>query len=355
MWILFLLVPVFSWAFPVLHLIKPESNFTQITSLDACTTFRSSNDIVGCNPALFPYQNDQGVRMGLSTITDGESVEVGHKLLFDPIKEEFLQKIFRERSFNSWSANSFIELRTAKFFLAYDPLSVNADVYVFNPSSPEVAMSLVKSNRLQVTTGAELMNNDFLLMSLGAKIFYYRSEYYQDSFFLSDLAGQDVDDLIKLKNKSGVAADIGSYFRFKHSWLPKVSFLIKNFNSQFKNNEKDILAENQMRPLLVYETYSRLGLGYDYKTNWGIFNSEVSFPFQDIYQDLYSEYISYSIGYSLSRFSTSFGLSKYQQIFGFNFGSKIASIGIFYARSRPLGDFSLQTENIGGVRAGVSL
>lgn len=355
MWLLLILLPAMSWAFPVLHFIKPESNFTQITTLDACTTFLQSNDISGCNPALFPFQKDEGVRMGLSTITDGESVEVGQKLLFDPIKEDFLRKLFEERSFNSWGANSFIELRTSKFFLAYDPLSINADVFVFNPSSPEVAMSLVKSNRLQVTTGYKFIENDTLTASLGTKVYYYRSEYYQDSFFLSDLSGQDVDELIKFKNKSGVAADIGSFFKFENSWIPKISLLVKNLGSQFKNKEKDIIAENQMRPLLIYETYSRVGLGYDYKTSWGIFNTELNLPFKDVYQDLYNEYISGSLGYSLSRFSTSLALSKYQQVFGFNFGSKIASIGIFYGKSQPLGDFSTQKENVGGVRAEVSL
>jgi hypothetical protein len=190
MWILLCLIPAFSWAFPVLHFIKPESNFSQITTLDACTTFLTSKDMAGCNPALFAFQRDEGVRIGLSTITDGESVEVGQKLLFDPIKKEFLEKLFRERAFNSWGANSFIELRTSKFFLSYDPLAINADVFVFNPASPEVAMSLVKSNRLQATTGFMVIDNNILQASVGTKFFYYRSEYFQDSFFLSDLASR---------------------------------------------------------------------------------------------------------------------------------------------------------------------
>lgn len=348
-------MPAVSWSFPILHFIKPESNFTQITTLDACTTYLQSMDISGCNPALFPFQKDEGLRMGLSTITDGESVEVGQKLLFDPIKEDFLRKLFEERAFNSWGGNSYIELRTSKFFLAYDPLAVNADVFVFNPSSPEVAMSLVKSNRLQVTSGLKVVENDSVTMSLGAKVYYYRSEYYQDSFFLSDLSGQDVDELIKFKKRSGVAGDLGGFLKFENAWMPKVSLLLKNLGSQFKNKEKDIISEHQMRPLLVYETYSRLGVGYDFKTDWGVFNAELNLPFKDIYQDLYNEYISTSLGYSLSKFYTSVALSKYQQIFGFNFGSKIASIGIFYGKARALGDFSTQKENVGGVRAEVSL
>lgn len=356
MWFIpFLFAPVIAFAFPVLHFIKPESNFAQITTLDACTTYLTSKDISGCNPALFPYQKDEGVQMGLATITDGESVEVGQKLLFDPIKKDFLEKIFRERSFNSWGANSIIELRTSKFFLAYVPLSLNADVFVFNPSSPEVAMSLVKSNRLQGTTGVEVLNNDLLSFSLGAKVYYYRSRYYQQSFFLSDLATQDVKELIRFRNKAGVAGDLGAFFKFKNAYLPKISFLVKNLNTTFTNKESDILAENEMRPVLVYETYSRLGLGYDYKTKWGAFNTEINLPFKEVYKDLYSEYIVGSFGYSISRFSSNIAYSKYQQIFGFNFGSKIATIGVFYGKSRPLGDFSTQTENIGGVRAVVSL
>lgn len=344
-----------TWAFPILHFIKPESNFTQITTLDACTTFLNNNDVVGCNPALFPFQDQEGLRMGLSTITDGESVEVGQKLLFDPIKKEFLEELFQKHAFNSWGGNSYIELRTSKFYLAYDPLSVNADVFVFNPASPEVAMSLIKSNRLQVTSGLKVIENKAMTFSLGAKLYYYRSEYYQDSFFLSDLTSQDVNELIKLKNRNGVAGDLGGFLHFNNKYIPKFSFLVKNINSKFKNTEKDILSESQMRPLLVYENYSRFGAGYDFKTRWGAFNAEINLPFRNFYQDYYNEYLVGSIGYSLTRFSTQLSYSKYQHVFGFNFGSKLASVGIFYGKSRPLGDFSTQTENIGGVRAEISL
>lgn len=355
MWILLIIFSALSWGFPVLHFIKPESNFTQIVTLDSCSTFLVTKDMVGCNPALFPYQKEEGLRIGLSTITDGESVEVGQKLLFDPIDEEFLREIFEEHPFNSWGANSFIQLRTGKFYLSYDPLSVNADVYVFNPASPEVAMSLVKSNRLNVSSGLELVRNDTLRMSLGVKAYYYRSEFYQDSFFLSQLSSQDVDELIKFKKENGIAGDLSTFIQFENAWLPKVSFMVKNLGTRFNNKEDDILSESQMRPLMIYEMYSRLGLGYDYKTRWGILNAELNAPFRNIYEDVYSEYLVGSLNYALSRFSTSLSYSKYQQAFGFGFGSKIASIGIFYGSSRPLGDFSNQREKVAGVRGEVSL
>ena len=355
MWLLVFLFTSVAWGFPTLHLIKPESNFSQITTLDACTTYLSGPDMVGCNPALFPLQKSVGIRMGLSTITDGESVEVGQKLLFDPIKKEFLEKLFSRRAYNSWDFNSSIELRTSKFYLAYDPLSVNADVFVFNPSSPEIAMSLIKSNRLQITSGVELLNTESILFTMGTKFYYYRSQYYQDSFFLSELTSNDVKDLIKLRKKSGVAGDIGGFLQFKETWLPKISVLLKNVGSTFKNTEKDIEAENEMRPLLTYEQYSRLGFGYDYKTSFGAFSTELNLAFRSIFSNFYSEYPSLSLGYALTRFNSQISYSKYQQVLGFNFGSKIASIGIFYGRSRPLGDFSTQTENVGGVRMEISL
>lgn len=355
MWILLFFITSLAWAMPVLHFIKPESNFTMITTLGACSTFLNTVDMVGCNPALFPYQTDNSLRLGVGTITDGESVEVGKKLLFDPIKEEYLREIFQKRSFNSWSGNTNIELRTAKFYLGYDPISVNADIFVFNPSSPEVAMSLVKSNRLHISSGFEFINNKMIKASIGVKAYYYRTELYQDSFFLSDLVGQDIDEIIKLEKKSGLAGDFGGLIQFNSVYLPKISFLVKNLNSQVRNKEKDILAENQLRPLMVYETYSRLGFGYDFKRSWGVINTELGIPFKEVYEDLYSDYIALSAGYSLSRFGTQVSYSRYQQALGLYFGSKIANIGIFYGNSRPLGDFSKQTESVAGVRAEVSL
>lgn len=338
-----------------MHFIKPESNFTQIVTLDACSTFLITKDMVGCNAALFPYQKEEGLRMGVATITDGKSVEVGQKLLFDPIKEEFLREIFEDHPFSSWGANSIIQLRTGKFYLSYDPLSVNADVFVFNPASPEVAMSLIKTNRLNITSGFEVMNNDTLKMSLGVKAYYYRTEYYQDSFFLSNLTDQKAEDLVDFKKRNGIAGDLSGFVQFTNKWIPKMSLVVKNLNTDYRNKEADIISENQMRPLMIYEMYSRAALGYDFKTEWGILNAEVNAPFSEIYQDIYTEYIVGSLNYTLSRFSTSLSYSKYQQAFGFNFGSKIASIGIFYGKNQPLGDFSTQKESVAGLRAEVSL
>lgn len=168
MWVLLLLLFSYgSLAFPVLHFIKPESSFSQIVTLDSCSTYLLKRDAVSCNPALFPYQNEEGLRMGLATITDSKSVEVGQKPLFDPIEEEFLREIFEKRPFNSWGVNSYIQLITSKFYLSYDPLSLNADVYGFNPSSPQVAMSLIKSNRLTISSGIEVIDNKVLKISLG--------------------------------------------------------------------------------------------------------------------------------------------------------------------------------------------
>lgn len=355
MWIFAFILPVLSWAMPTLHFIKPESSFTQITSLDACTTYIQGPDMVRCNPGLFPLQKDTGLRMGLSTITDGESVEVGQKLLFDPIKKPFLEELFQKRSYNSWDLNTLIELRATTFHLGYDPLSVNADVFVFNPSSPEVAMSLIKSNRLHAATGIKLQDTESVLLTLGGKIYYYRSEYFQDSFFLSDLSSNEVTDLIDLKKRSGVAGDLGAFFMVKDSWFPRISLLVKNIGTKFRNEEEDIKAENQLRPLLVYETYSRLSLGQQFRGDWGSLSGELSFPFRNYFSEYYTEYPSLSLGYALTRFNTQIALSKYQQVFGMNFGSKIATVGIFYGWARPLGDFSNQTEGVGGVRVEVSL
>lgn len=142
--------------------------------------------------------------------------------------------------------------------------------------------------------------------------------------------------------------------QFSNKYIPKFSFQVKNLNSPIHNNDEEVISESQMRPVLVYQMYSRLGIGYDIKTNWGIFNAELNAPYNNAFQDLYNEYISGSIGYSLSRFSTLVSYLIYQQAFAFNFGSKVASIGIFDGTSRPLGDFSAQKGSLAGVRGEVS-
>jgi hypothetical protein len=342
-------------AAPVLHLVSPDSSFTQITTLSGCSTFIRRTDAPECNPALFAGSKEAWVRFGLATIADGDSVDTSQKLLFDSVKEPFLEELFNERAFTTAGMNSSIDFRTPYFQLSYDPVSVTADVFVFNPAFPEVAMSLVKSKRLGATSGMTLWQESDQSLSVGGTVFYYQRREFLGEFALVDLATSEVEDLIVFENESGPAGDLGVAFQGGAGWVPDVSLVVKNLGAKFDFDEADLKSERKLRPVLVYETHSRLGVGKSWATEYGGFGTEVSLPFDGVYAAYYPEYASIAAAYQLGGFDWNLGVARFQQVTGFRFSSKNTAVGIFFARTQPLGRFRDEEERSAGVQLGVTL
>lgn len=349
------LISIPALAAPVLHLVRPDSSFTQITTLDACTTLRGRPDSADCNPALFRSHMSSGVKFALGGITDGDSVDTSKKLLFEKVKEPFLRELFDERAFTTWGANSAIDFRTPYFQLSYDPATVTADVFVFNPAFPEISMALVKSKRLGVTSGFDIWESEGRTLSVGATIFHYQRRQYLGTFALVDLTTSEVNELIVFENESGVAGDLGLAYRHPSAWVPNVSLLVKNFNGGFDPDEAEVRSERHLRPLLVYETHSRVSLGKDWDTDYGNWGTEVSAPFDGVYKAYYSDYVTLAGTYRLGGMEAQLGLARYQQVAGFRFGSRSTAVGVFYARTQPLGEYRDQVDSAAGVHLGVSL
>lgn len=344
-----------AFGIPVLHSIRPDSTFTQISTLEACTLSRYSGDITSCNPGLFKRDKSQGVHFSFASVTDGDSVETGKKLIFSPIKESFLRELFEEKSYSSWDGNTSIDFKTPLFHLYYDPVTVTADVLIINPSFPEVSMALVKAKRLGIVSGYDLYSDSEQTLGIGANIFYYQRKQYLDSFSLVDLTNNEIGDLIHFQTKSGAAADLGLAYHNNSNWVPDFSLLIKNLNSDYKTNDERISSERYLWPVLVYENYSRIGIGKDFISDYGAFTFELSVPFQGVYSYFYKDYTTVAGQYSLSNFEWLIGASKYQKTTGIKFSSKSTSVGIFYSQNQPLGDFREQTEKVAGIQLGVML
>jgi hypothetical protein len=340
---------------PVLHLVRPDSTFTQISTLDACTTFAGRTDAPECNPALFAGAKDAWVRFGAATVTDGDSVDTGKKFLFDSVSEEFLREMFDERAFVTAGANTAIDFRTPYFQLSYDPVTVTADVFVFNPAYPEVSMALVKTKRLGITSGTELWSEGTAKLSAGGTLFHYQRRQFLGEFALVDLATREVEELIIFENESGVGGDVGLAYQSGHAWVPDVSLLTKNIGTGFPSAEADRRSERKLRPVLVYETHSRVGVGKRWRSSWGGWGAELSAPFDGVFAAYYPDYLSLSGSYDLGGFEWMAGVARFQQVTGFRFSSKNTAVGIFFARSQPLGRFRDEAESSAGVQFGVTL
>ncbi|MCT4641139.1 MAG: hypothetical protein N4A33_02505 [Bacteriovoracaceae bacterium] len=348
-----LIITLFSfmaYSMPVLHLFKPHTNFTQVVSQDTCSTFTKRRDSVGCNPALFTKNIKKGLTFFLGSKSDGESVDAGNKLVFESITKEFLEELFSKQNFNSWGGGTFLEFNTPYFYLSYDPVQVNADIFVFNPAFPEISLSLNTVKRLSITSGIKLdsLSNKNHTLNIGGTLFYYEHKFYNDTFSLAQLTSTDVDEIIKFKREQSIAADLALHYENNFLWAPSFSLILKNLNSHYSLDEDKLISENELQPILIYEQYSKANIGYDFYFSFGSINLETSFAFNKVFESFYNEYSALALSYSLGNFSTTASYSKYISNFGFKFESDSSSIGIYYSQIEALGDFSSTKESAAG-------
>lgn len=342
-------------AIPALHLIRPGSSFSQISSLDTCSTFKARRDSVQCNPALFPYARGRGINISLAAITDGDSVETGKKLVFTSVKEEFLRELFQKQSYSGWDGSSLISFRTPYFYLQFSPIASTVDVFVYNPAFPEVSMALVKTKSLGATAGWEVFQRGEQRLSIGTQIFYQERKEFIGSFPLTSLTGNNVNDLIDFKTKSMIGADVGLFYQTAYRWVPKASVQIKNMNSNFYLKNSDVVSDKKLIPILVYETYAKAALGQDFSFTYGNLGIEISAPFKGYFESYYSDYVTLGSNYIYGGFEIMGGLAKYQKNIGFKFSAKSLSVGVFYAQTKALGAFMNKWQDAAGVQLEFSL
>lgn len=332
-----------SSAFETNHRLKPNSNYDSSTLNNSCSTMKGYEFSYRCNSALFPLSEQEGIFVTIVGKSDGDSIENGRKLIFDPIDEALIRKLFTEKNYSSFTFNGDISFTNSLFAISYTPYYLLADLYLFNPAFPEISLNLASYESLRFTSGHKL-NFDSSIVSFGYSVFYYEYTYENTVFSLFDLSFQKPEELIRFKTKYGVAADLGVYIE-SFSFLPRISFQLKNLNSKVKENETHTISAIHHSPLMLFETYSQVGIGKTFNTLYGGIDINLELPLLGYFEEIYAKGASIGLKYDLRLFSFLLGVSQYYQSLGLKFNSNHFNVGISYSREADLGKIQQSHEN----------
>ncbi len=334
------------FSFEVTHQVRPDSSFETSALSGSCSTINESSFSTRCNPALFPYANKNGIGFFLIGKSDGDSLKNGQDLIFDPITESLIRRIFEERNFNSFTFNSDIVFKTSLFEISYSPYYLLADIFIFNPAFPEVSIHLVSRETLKISRGWELkefkIGGHHFKTSFGVNLFYYKHLYENTVFSLFDLSFKKPEDLIRFKTISGISGDFGFFLGNNSLLIPNVSFQIKNIESKLKENKKFVESAFQQSPLFLFEPYSLIGIGKKIITKYGSFFLNLEVPFNGYFDQLNISHSLIGGEYSLNFFSLYIGAGQNYKNIGMRFNSKTFNVGITYSIEKDMG--SLQSE-----------
>ena len=328
-------------AFEVTHQVRPNSEHGTTALNRACSTVEGAHFSTKCNPALFPYSQESGVEFSLIGKSDGDSIDNGKALIFSPITEELIQKLFRERNYNSFTFTGDITLKTKYFNLSYEPYYLLADIYIFNPAFPEISMHLVNQESLRLTSGIELIKKSTgkttFNMSMGASAYYYEHLYENTVFSLFDLSYKKPNELIHFKKVRGVAGDMGAFLNNDSRFFPKLSCQVKNVRSRLQEEKEFSKSDVRQSTIFLFDTYSTIGVGKGIKTTVGGIDLDYEIPFLGIYRDMYPDHSILGGRYTLGLFSLFIGYGKYYQNAGLQFSSTNFNVGLNYTRESDMG------------------
>lgn len=347
-----------AYAINVTHSIKPRNGFHTSTLQNSCSTFLGTSFSSECNIALFPLTPKNGVFISGVAKSDGDSIDNGRDLIFDPITLDLLRNLFQNSNYNSFSFNSRVSFSNELFEISYSPYYLLADLYLFNPAFPEISLNLVNRETLSLSSGLILLGSNkpnSFKVSTGATLSYYSHESANSLFSLFDLSNQNPESLILFDTQYGVQADVSFFVDFGNSYLPDLSMQFKNMGSKVKVNKSQAISATRLSPRFLFEPYSQFGIGKKVNTPFGAFSLNLESFIIDVNQEIDWDRSAFGVYYTLNLFSIYGSLSKFYKVVGISFKSELFDVGVSYNSEKDIGDFQQSYENAAYIGVDISI
>ena len=336
------------YAIEVTHVISPGGNFLTTTTARSCSTFSVDRDTLSCNPALYALSKTSGLQLSIVGKAEGNSIDTGKKLIFEPISEELIKNLFQKNAFNSFSFNSNISFFTPYFKLSYSPYFALADILIFNPAFPEISLALTNRSTLSLTSGFTLnplFDNKNIDVNFGYTLNYFQQTLSKSRFSLFDLSTSKPDQLIIFSDKKGISPDIGTLLEFKNLYSIKLSAQIKNIATSYKLDEFRAASAFYLEHKYIFETYSQLGVGKNFQTAWGGININLETYFESYFKSIDYTRTALGLRYDLGLFYLLSAISKDFKSIGMHFLSQNFDVGISYMNERNIGSYQKSADN----------
>lgn len=356
---LFLLTSFHISAIQTTHLIKPHTSFASSTLSNSCSTMHSQSFSTRCNMALFPFQKKNNMSFSVVGKSDGDSIDNGKDLIFSPITENLLRKLFEKSNYNSFTFASEVSFKNSLFEITYVPYYLLADLYIFNPVFPEISMNLVNREELRISSGKILYGNGDLKnstnLSLGGSFFYYSHTSANSLFSLFDLSNTDPKELIKFNSIYGVSSDISLFLSLPNQWIPNFALQYKNIGSKINRNKQFAQSATRLQTNFLFDDYILFGIGKSYHTMYGQFSYNLEIPTLDYFQDIDFQYLNLGLNYSLKLLSLFLSLGRNYQTLGVSFNAEKFDVGISYTKEKDLGDIQKSYDDSAYIGVSINL
>lgn len=330
--VLALILPALNVSGAVLrHSLEATDSMFSVQSQKACSTYLEQPYPHWCNPALFPFGRETGIRLDLALNVDQRAYDTTDSLVNKPITKEFLEKLFKEHDFQAFSGIARIETVTPYFSLAYTPVHLVGAYQLSNPNLPELVASGLRNSEVRLTSGKVLFEGDVFSFYSGASLGLFNRKFYKIDASVLDLVVKKVDQLSEVKKSAGLTGDLGVFVLPKNEAWPSFSL---NAHDLFTPQEERIGQETAIDLEPQFRRKMRLGMGKTISKFYGSFHLGLELTFWDFFVDLDRFASSVSMIYGIGRLRAFLSGSPLMSAFGFLFMGMHYQIGLQYTNDK---------------------
>lgn len=315
----------------VRHTLRPDDSVFSVQTQHACGTYLLQPSPHWCNPALFSFANEAAIKSDTALSADQDAYDLTSKFLNEPIDRAFIDELFKEQDFQSFSGLVRLEAMSTYLSFAYTPGYVVGAYKLSNPNLPEISAAGMKASEFRITSGMKLIDaGDWELYGGAGLNLYERKVYYINANAL-ELIVRDVDALVETNHEQGINGQLGFYAHNPDALWPTFSLTAENI---FTAQDPALGATRPLALEPIYRRIARLGTGYSFIHSTGSYSLGLQLPYWDAFREMDRQGASMALIYGIGRLRTFASYSQLMSAFGFLFMSSHYHVGIQYTSDK---------------------
>lgn len=223
--------PTFVTAAVVRHTLRPTDQAFTVQTQHSCGTYLLQPEPHWCNPALFAFVKDATIKSDLALNADSDAYDTTDRLLNRPIDQKFVEELFREKDFQSFSSLARLEAVNSYLSFSYIPVYAVGAYKLSNPNLPELDAVGLRESQFRLLSGMRLVTVGEWSLFGGASIFWYdRKQYYIHTNAL-ELVVRSIDEILQTDRMRGLDSDAGLFLSHGSGVFPAFALVGENLSS----------------------------------------------------------------------------------------------------------------------------
>ena len=322
------------------HFIMADDSSLSTGSQRACYDFLTLRNLAFCAPTPHTNRDEPQMRLGVLLKSSPGPIKVATQVLNEDYNESFVDTLFKDRSFQSFSGAAYIRASYRNFGLKYTPSHAIGAYKLTNPALPEINLAVMQQNIIGIS-------HNYLLRPHKSLTAFYSIEVEQLTRRVHELNADALSasvigikeqmkkEKVRKPNGHGSLAILNQ----NSVWTPTLAIRVQNIGEETTCetcDEKFISIEEHW----LMKSSGKLLVSR--QTSFGAVFVGVNLPFYGFFSELKERNIAVSGAYSIPGLVVAVSYSPLMVSSSFNFRVNYFELGVQYTEEKQDNQFEIE-------------